>query len=403
MLDDASAGKFDVVVAVDLDRLVRSVQDLVTLTETGAKVLTVDGEIDLTSADGEFRATMLAGIARFETRRKGERQRRANADRASRGKRSGGRRPFGYDQDGIAVRAQEAAAVREGYAALLAGVPVAEIARDWNARGLVSGQKRQARSGHAGEPSPWVPSSVRLVLLNPRYMGKRAHLGEIVADAEWPALVDESTWRAAEAVLTNPERFTGKSTARYLLSGLAVCGVCGATAHAGGNARRGIRAYRCSGSAGHFARRAEPVEDFVGTVVVARLSQPDARELLSERDHPDLGALRDEANGARARLDALAVDFADGALTSSQLRAATSRLRDRLAAIEAELADAGRTDVLGPLVDAEDVAQAWNGLSVARQRAVITALMRVTLHPPGRGTRLFRPESVGIDWLSPAD
>ncbi|MEA9997843.1 recombinase family protein [Cryobacterium sp. RTS3] len=399
LLADATAGKFDVVVAVDLDRLVRTVRDLVTLTETGAKVLTVDGEIDLTTADGEFRATMLAGIARFEARRKGERQKRANAARASNGKRSGGRRPFGYDQDGMTVRPVEAAAIREGYASVLAGVPLAEIARSWNDQGLVSGQERY-KAGHKGEPSPWRNDSVRVVLLNPRYMGKRAHLGEIVADAEWPALVEDATWLAVSATLNNPARNTGKSTGRYLLSGLAVCGVCGANAHAGANARPGIRAYRCSGSTGHFARKAEPVEDYVRAVIVGRLTRPDARELLSDTTRPDIGALRDEANGVRARLDALAVDFADGTLTASQLRAATGRLRELLTDLETRLADAGRVDILGPLIDAEDVGTAWDTLSVARQRAIVGTLARVTLHPPGRGTRTFRPETVAIEWLS---
>ena len=400
MLADASAGDFDVVVAVDLDRLLRTVRDLITLTESGAKVLTVDGEIDLTTADGEFRATMLAGIARFETRRKGERQKRATADRAAKGKRSGGRRPFGYDNDGVTVRGVEAIAIRDGYAALLAGVPLAEIARSWNAQGLVSGQQRQARSGHKGEPSPFRPDSVRVVLLNPRYMGKRSHLGEIVADAEWPALVEESTWRAADSMLRNPARHSGKRSGRYLLSGLAVCGVCGSTVHAGANSRPGIRAYRCSGSTGHFARKAEPVEDYVASVMIARLSRADARELLANQSHPDAGALHDEANGARARLDALAVDFADGELTSSQLRAATGRLRERLGELEDQLADAGRVDILGPLIAADDVAAAWKSTPLARQRAIVDTLASVVLHPPGRGTRTFRPESVTIEWLS---
>lgn len=403
MLADAKAGSIDVVIAVDLDRLVRTVRDLVTLTETGAKVLTVDGEIDLTTADGEFRATMLAGIARFEARRKGERQKRANADRAAKGMRTGGRRAFGFESDGVTVLEAEAAAIREGYASLLAGVPLAQIARDWNRQGLVSTQKRQARSGHEGEPSPWRPDSVRIVLTNPRYMGKRAHLGEIVADAEWPALVEESTWRAVNAVLSNPHRHSGKSNGRALLSGLGLCGVCGSTVHAGGNARKGVRAYRCSGSTGHFARRALPVEEYVGRVMVARLSRSDASELLADEAHPDLGALRDEANGARARLDALAIDFADGALTSSQLRAATSRLRERLSEIEAQLSDAGRVDVLGALVGAEDVSAAWDALSIARQRAIVEALATVTLHPIGRGTRTFRPETVGIAWHGASD
>jgi site-specific DNA recombinase len=400
MLKHAAESRFDIVVAVDLDRLLRTVGDLLRLTESGAKVLTVDGEIDLTTADGEFRATMLAGIARFEARRKGERQKRATADRASRGKRSGGRRPFGYEQDGITVRAVEAEAVREGYAALLSGVPLAAIARSWNAQGHVTAQQRQARSGHKGEPSPWRHDSVRSVLLNPRYMGKRAHLGEIVADAEWPALVPESTWRATNSILRNPARSNEKRNGRYLLSGLAVCGVCGSTVHAGANSRPGVRAYRCAGSTGHFARKAEPVEEYVAAVMIARLSRPDARGLLTDAARPDTVALHEEANGVRARLESLAVDFAEGELTAAQLRIATARLRTRLTELEEALAVVGRVDVLGPIIGAADVAAAWNSLSVPRQRALLSVLARVVLHPPGRGTRTFRPETVGIEWAA---
>ncbi|WP_165791126.1 recombinase family protein [Cryobacterium zongtaii] len=398
MLTDAKAGNFDIVVAVDLDRLVRTVRDLISLTETGVKVLTVDGEIDLTTADGEFRATMLAGIASFETRRKGERQKRANAARASLGLRSGGRRPFGFDQDGVTVRPIEAEAIRDGYNSLIAGVPLGGIARDWNARGLVSGQAR-SKAGHKGEASPWSPGSVRLVLLNPRNMGKRAHLGEIVADAVWPALVDESTWLATSAVLRDPARRSGKPNGRYLLSGLAVCGICGATAHAGANARAGVRGYRCSGSTGHFARKAQPVEEFVGAAIVARASLPEANEMLFDTERPDIADLNSELNMARERLVAIAVDYADGALTASQLRAITARLRERISGLESKLADGARVDILGPLISAPNVGAAWEAMPVAQQRTIIALLARVTLHPPGRGTRTFRPESVGIDWL----
>ena len=399
MLADATAGRVDVVVAVDLDRLLRSVQDLIRLTDTGAKVLTVDGEIDLTTADGEFRATMLAGIARFEVRRKGERQKRANAARAARGVRSGGRRPFGYDSDGVTVREAEAAVIRGGYGALLSGVSLTEIARQWNAQGLVTAQKRY-KSGHKGEASPWRRDSVRSVLLNPRNAGKRAHLGEIVNDtAEWPSLVPESTWLAAVAELTNPSRRSPATRGRYLLSGLGLCGVCGATVHAGANSRPGIRAYRCSASTGHVARKAEPVEDYVAAVIVGRLSRADARDLLADpTSAPDLEATRAEAVALRSRLNALAVDFADGSLTSGQLRTATERIRTRLAEIEALTAAAGRVNVLAPLIDADNVRAAWDSLGIPRQRAIIDMLAVVTLHPPGRGVRTFRPDTVSIDW-----
>jgi len=399
LVADAKANKFDVVIAVDLDRLLRTIRDLVTLTDTGAKVLTVDGEIDLTTADGEFRATMLAGIARFEARRKGERQKRATEQAASLGRRTGGRRPFGYEQDGVTLRPLEAEAVRSSYSDFLSGMPLAAIARKWNAQGLVTGQKRYSPA-HKGEPSPWQAYSVRMVLTNPRYAGKRAHLGEIVAEAEWPAIVDDSTWQAVNAALRNPSRLSAPKRGKYLLSGLAVCGVCGSNVHAGGNARKGVPAYRCSGSTGHFARRSGPVDSFVQAVMVARLSQPDAKTLLTTVKSPNVDALQLEAVGLRERLDTLAIDYADGVITSSQLRAATERLRSRLRAIEDKLADAGRVDVLGPLINATHANEAWEALEISARRSVISILAKIVLHPVGRGTRNFDPDTVGIEWLA---
>jgi site-specific DNA recombinase len=397
MLDDARARRFEVVIAVDLDRLVRTIKDLSTLTETGARVLTVDGEIDLTTADGEFRATMLAGIARFETRRKGERQKRANAHAASLGRPAGGRRPFGYEQDGMTVRPEEAAAIVDAYRDFLTGVPLAAIARDWNARGLTTTQARY-KGAHKGEPGTWTHSSVRGVLENARYMAKRSHLGVIVTDGIWPAIVEESTWQSVHAILKDPARQQGQLRGRYLLSGLALCGVCRSTVHAAGNARAGVPGYRCSGSMGHFARRSAPVDEYVEAVIVGRLSRDDARDLLAHEPETTGHDLALEAVGVRARLDSLAVDYADDALTTSQFRIATGRLRDRLAQLEDKMAVAGRVDVLGPLISAGDVREAWTELSSAKKRAVIATLASIVIYPPGRGVRHFDPDSVGIEW-----
>jgi hypothetical protein len=48
------------------------------------------------------------------------------------------------------------------------------------------------------------------------------------------------------------------------------------------------------------------------------------------------------------------------------------------------VADAGRADVLGPLVEAEDMATTWASLDTDRQRAVVATLARVVLLPPGQ-------------------
>lgn len=401
MLEAVDTGKVQVVIAWSLDRLQRNRRDEVRLYELcqkhGAKLSLVNGtELDFQTAAGRFVADSLGSVARLEIEMKSDRQKRAQVQAAQAGKRVGGRRPFGYDSDGMTLRQDEAQAIKSGFAAVLAGVPLAEVARTWNAQGFTTGQKRH-KEPHRGEPSPWHAYSVRMVLRNPRYMGQRAYNGEIVAAAAWPAIVDESTWRAVDAMLNHAASKSTPTSARHLLSGLALCGVCGATVHAGGAARRGVRAYRCGSSTGHFARMAEPVEAFVSETVVNILSRPDARNLLHAEDRPDTDALRLDAIGLRERLDGLAVDFADGILTTSQIRTATERLRARLSDIEGQLADAGRVDKLGPLIGAPDVRAAWDALSVSRQRAVIDLLMTVTILPPGRGTRNFNPDTVRME------
>lgn len=399
MLHAIDSGEAGVAIAWSLDRLQRNRRDEVRLYELcqkrGAKLSLVNGaDLDFASATGRLIADNLGSLARFEIELKSDRQVAAQSQAARAGRRVGGRRPFGYESDGVTVREAEAAAVKSGYAAFLAGVPLAGIARDWNGRGFVTGQNKRN-----GEPSQWAAYSVRQVLSNPRYMGMRSYKKEIVAPAAWPALVDETTWRAVESVLRDPSRrHQPRSAEGYLLSGLAVCGACGAPAQSGGNARPGVRGYRCSGAYGHFSRMADPVDEYVSAVAVARLSRADAGSLLHDETKPDIGALRDEAQALRSRLDSLAVDFADGTLTGSQIRIATERLRTGLRAVEARMADAGRASVLGPLVNAEDVQAAWDEKQIAVRRAVIDSLMTVAIHAPGRGTRTFRPETVQITW-----
>ncbi|HEY3925006.1 MAG TPA: recombinase family protein [Acidothermaceae bacterium] len=384
------AAEVDVVIVWEIDRLVRKLTDLEDVIaraeKTGVRIATASGDLDLSTDAGRLTGRILASVARGEVERKSKRQRAASEQAARAGRRVGGRRPFGYDQDGMTVRPTEAAAVVGAFDAMLAGSGLGEIARTLNSAGHVSGQG-----------SPWRRDSVRQMLTNPRYAGLRALRRVVVGPALWPALISESTWLATEALLADPTRRTAPTGAKALLTAVARCGVCGATVHAGGTTT-GHRSYRCSGSTGHVGRRGDVADAYVGDVVVARLSRKDARDLLVNKRTPNLAKLQSEAIACRSRLETLALDFADGTLTAPQLRAATGRLRERLAAVEGQMADAGRVDVLGPLVDSPDVRAAWERLSTDRQRGIIDVLMTVTLMPPGRGVRVFNPDSVRIEW-----
>jgi site-specific DNA recombinase len=106
--------------------------------------------------------------------------------------------------------------------------------------------------------------------------------------------------------------------------------------------------------------------------------------------------LNGEAVALRARLDGLAVSWADGALTDSQLRTMTERLRQRLGEVEARMTASSRAPVLAGLAGAADVAAKWAALPLDRRRAVVDALMTVTILPTGRG-RGFDRDSVRVE------
>jgi site-specific DNA recombinase len=379
----------DVVVVWAADRLVRrlvDLEDVITRCEAcGVKLATVSGDLDLSTDQGRLVARILASVARGEVERKSTRQRAAYVQLAQRGRpHSGGRtRPFGYLADRVTPHPAEAPEVVEAYARLLAGGTLADIGRRWRELGT--------------HPARWASSSaVGRVLRSPRYAGLREHRGEVVGPADWPALVPEETWQAACSVLEDPQR-ARTPFGHTLLGGLALCAVCDGRMEGTRRQGRDYATYRCAESR-HVHRRAGEVDDYVTQVVVGRLSLEDARDLLVTDDGPDVRELSNEAAALRARLDTLAVEFADGALTPSQVRTATDRVRAKLAEVEGRLADAGRVSVLGPLIGAADVDKIWQDLALDEQRAVIDTLMTVRLRRPGRGARYFDPETVEIKW-----
>lgn len=149
-----------------------------------------------------------------------------------------------------------------------------------------------------------------------------------------------------------------------------------------------------------MARVAADVDHYVSEVVIARLCREDAADLLPQRRRADVAALSREANAIRARRADLGALFADGEIDRAALLAGTARADARLAEIEGRLADAASDSAVAPLLAAGDVRAAWGALDLSRKRAVISALMRVHLLPPGQGRRSFDPDSVRVEWVS---
>ncbi|MGA1838452.1 recombinase family protein [Herbiconiux sp. 11R-BC] len=319
MLADAEAGKFDVVVAVDIDRLLRSMPDLVSLTATGVAVLTVDGEIDLTTADGEFRATMLTGIARFETRRKGERQKRANDARVAQGKPVPGRRRYGYESDNMTPREDEAKLVRWAFDQIKAGGSIRSTAITMNIR----------------------PVRLREMLTNAAYKGMVKHKGVFLPSTAVTPLVPGDLFDEVGAILTDPARKTSPGSAvKWVATGIATCGVCGAKLqHTNG--------YICSAATNHVY--------ITSSVLDARIAE---EVFMWVVEHPEA-----EENAVSADLTALLSESAAIARQRAQVQEVAMMDGADMALIRKQLGDISkRADAIQQRINAERAAASRGGL-----------------------------------------
>jgi site-specific DNA recombinase len=399
LLGEIRAGEIGGVLAWHTDRLHRSPAELeayVTACETrGVITHTVKaGELDLSSASGLMVARILGATARHEVDHMIERQQRAKLRSAEAGKWKGGRRPYGYECDGVTVREDEAQAVAEATTALLAGASIRGLVRQWNAAG------RRTTSGNK-----WASNSLRTTLLRVRNAGLMEHRGQIIRKAEWPAIVPEPQWRALVELLNSPSRRTNvaNTARRWLGSGLYRC-QCGSTLICS-SSNKGP-AYRCRDGCGKLSRKQSDVDDFVSAVIVERLRRPDLADLLHRDDEGRLSRLEAESVSLRSRLDSLAALFGQGVIDAQQLTEGSREINRRLEEVREETAALYHGTALAGVADADDPGAAWLEAPLDRKRAVLDALAIVTLllgghgRPAGwqPGESYFRPELVRTDW-----
>jgi hypothetical protein len=158
-------------------------------------------------------------------------------------------------------------------------------------------------------------------------------------------------------------------------------------------------------------RVADDVDQFVRSVIVARLRRDDLADLLARNaDDPDVfAALQAEALAVRARLKELARQFMVGAVDAAQLAEGTRIGQDRLGEIEKAQAAAVRVSALDVLAGAPDPGQAFLDADLDRQRAIVDTLVTVRLMPGRKGRPVgwkqgqsyFNPESVQVGWRAP--
>ncbi|MFY1686310.1 recombinase family protein [Plantactinospora sp. WMMB782] len=410
------AGEADLIVAWHLDRVTRSMKDLESLIELaidkGIGLATATGDIDLTTDVGRMVARILAAVAAAETERKAERQILANDQRIAEGRPQWVRRPFGYEMDG-SLRQEEAEALRKAYRDFLAGKGTTTIAKEWNAAGFKSSAtpKEEARSwgptSKGYNPSGWSMQAVVALLRSPRNIAKSTLYGEVMGEGNWDPIVDEKTWRAVQQKFADrgrPDANPGKTA--NLLSGIAVCGVCGGRLVANRRAHDGLRIYRCGGlgtsasrERGHVSIGFEFADGQIVRRMVDQMRKTGRVTFRPQAPGVDTEPLEQREREIQALMAELVEDRAAGYIDRTALRDGTAKLRAELAEIQAEITKAGAAGGPADEIDIEAAYDEFDRFDLGEQRDIIRgAFESIKVLPRGKGRGTWKPEHLETEF-----
>jgi site-specific DNA recombinase len=348
MLEEIEAGVVGAILVYHADRLhrhPRELEDFIDLCQRQqVKLATVTGDVDLSTHDGQLIARIQGAVAKKESDDKSRRIRRKHEELAQAGRPSGGgTRPFGYESGRRAIRPDEAAIIRELATRALAGDSLRALCLDLNDRGVptVTG-------------TTWKSQTLKRILVSAAISGQREHKGDIVAKAEWPAIITPAETQRLRAKLNDPDRRTNRSARRYLLASLLRCHHCDAKLVSRPRAD-GAKRYVCAsgpnfGGCGKVTIMAEPLEQYVVEAVLHRLDSPELPRALngSVSTDPAGEEWQAEVERAQEKLDELAELWAEGEITRREWVKARAPIEKRLDTAKRRLAAINRTTELAP-------------------------------------------------------
>lgn len=389
LLDTIRAHRTDVVIVYHLDRLMRQphdLEELLTLADRqGITLASPHGSRDLDNPDDRFVLRIEVAQACREVDNISRRSRRGWQARAEQGApRANGIRAYGWERDGRTVNRHEATVIRRIARQLIDGQSLQSVVADLNRRGEPTSAAKT-----------WTISTLRKLMSNPRLIGQRTYNGQVVAKGQWRPIMPDDTFHAVQLALTARRDAYPQAhrirTRRFLLSGIAVCGVCDGPMYvqqppAGRNASP---AYTCR--ACRKVSRAQPqVDEYVTKKVIAYLE----RHTVPERSPGADPLVVEEMARLRDRVAAVMREFAgDDVLSPAELRATVAPLKARLA--ELERSTAART-VRNPAdaIAGPDAAEKWAALDLRGQREILRSVS-VRLLPAG-GRRVFDGQTIKV-------
>ena len=381
LLDDAEAGRFDVIIAEALDRLSRDQADIATL----FKRLSFHGVRMVTLAEGdvtELHVGLKGTMNQLFPKDLADKTRRGLQGRVLAGK-SGGGNAYGYrvvrrlGPDGVPVSgerqidASEAEIIRRIFVQFAEGHSPKAIAKALNAEGILGPRgvlwRDTAIRGHQTRGTGILNNELylgRLVWNRLRYVkdpstGKRVsrrNPPEAWITTEVPALriIDDALWhrvKARQGAITESPRAQGIKASRFwekkrqihLLTGLLLCGCCGG---AMGNVGRDYLACNAARKLGNCTERQSirraVLEEAVLDLLRDRLMQPDAVAAFIASMTGEMNARRGAEAGQRHRIEAERAALCrklDGLYDAIAEGLRTPGLKEKLQALEARKAE----------------------------------------------------------------
>ncbi|MGW8630561.1 recombinase family protein [Streptomyces sp. NPDC055793] len=384
------------------DRLIRVTRDLERVIELGINVYAVEaGHLDLSTPAGRAVARTVTAWATYEGEQKAARQKLANQQAAQQGRPyTAGIRPFGYGDDHMTIIADEAAAIIEGAQMILAGESLSAVGRKWDESKLQS--PRSKVTGAKG----WTLRGVKQVLTSPRYAGMSTYLGEVMGQAQWPPILDPEVHYSVVAILNSPDRFSGGPrtgrTPTTLLAGIGQCGYDDCTDVVNGRGYRGVKVYGCTAT--HTRTPRSIADDRASKATLARLMFPDFLGQILESQNTQDGQsgaqLQSQAQELRQRLDGLALAYAEGSISLSQMTAGSAALQKKLEEIESQMVSSAGIPPLDPVKGVAGLIEGWPDLPLPTRRAWVDFCCIVTLNPAkGRHMQnMTVDDHVTIEW-----
>jgi DNA invertase Pin-like site-specific DNA recombinase len=383
------SGATDGVVVFDLERFSRQPiegERLLSAASGGLRVLDSDSEYDLASPSGRkaFRDQMAS--AAYYSDRLSSRVKRGKRIKAANGA-VDRRRSFGFEADGVTVNEAEAAIIRESARRLLAGETQDSIMRDLTARGIVTTRGLE-----------WQYATFRQVMTRPRNAGLIKHNGVVLDGVRLPGkpILDAEVYHQVMALYA--ARRPGRPpSGRYMLTGFADCGLCGA----------GLTGRPTYGAAGkqYWCQKchriyvyAEHLDEWAGDWAIRELSDPasaEARARVEREMSAKRAGIEREIAGCEETAALMADRLGRGEMPLARYDAFVKPLDARIAVLRAELdglvvEDLSVSPVLTPReVEALTLLEQWQDGSAVERRALVKRALRGRriVVGPGRGGR----------------